>query len=138
MLADSPIDTILIATDLAASREFYEGKLGLEVVREDDRAIEFRCGGGSHVAITLSKLGPSDEQVRRAVDAFAEVMPSQASWRVSDLAAEVAALRARGVEFMEYDLPSFKTVNGIADLGFALAAWFIDPASNTLGILEYR
>jgi catechol 2,3-dioxygenase-like lactoylglutathione lyase family enzyme len=138
MLGDHPIDTILLATDLQESRDFYAEKVGLEVVREDERAIEFRCGGGSHLAITLSRIGPTEEQTIAAAEAFAEVMPSQASWRVRDLVAEVAELRSRGVELMEYDLPSFKTENGIADLGFALAAWFVDPGNNTVGILQYR
>jgi hypothetical protein len=49
---------------------------------------------------------------------------------VTDLAAELRELRARGVEIMEYDMPGLKTKDGIADLGFALASWFIDPGKN--------
>jgi hypothetical protein len=35
---------------------------------------------------------------------------------VDDLDATVAALRARGVVFEQYDLPGIKTVNGIAHI----------------------
>jgi hypothetical protein len=52
---------------------------------------------------------------------------TKASWRVRDIAAEVAELRSRGVE-----------VAGIADVGFALAAWFSDPAGNSLGLLQFK
>jgi hypothetical protein len=58
--------------------------------------------------------------------------------RVSDLAAEVRELRARGVEVEEFDEPGLKTANGIADVGFALAAWFVDPHGNSLGLLQFK
>ena len=59
-----------------------------------------------------------------------------ASWRVDDLAAEVAWLRARGVQVEE--LPELGTVDGVADLGFALAAWFTDPDHNWIGLLQLK
>jgi hypothetical protein len=33
-------------------------------------------------------------------------------------------------------LPGLGTVDGIADLGFALAAWFVDPDHNWIGLLQ--
>jgi hypothetical protein len=57
---------------------------------------------------------------------------------VSDLAAEVADLRSRGVAVEEYDEPGMKTVDGIADVGFALAAWLVDPHGNSLGLLQLK
>jgi hypothetical protein len=50
----------------------------------------------------------------------------------------VAELRSRGVKVEEYDTPGLKTEDGIADTGFAWAAWIIDPAANTLGILQIK
>jgi hypothetical protein len=44
------------------------------------------------------------------------------AWRVPDLRAELADLRARGVPIQEYDAPDPKTVDGIADMGFAWSA----------------
>jgi hypothetical protein len=38
----------------------------------------------------------------------------------------------------DYDLPGLKTENGLADIGFALAAWIIDPGKNALGILQIK
>ena len=55
-----------------------------------------------------------------------------------DLAAEVAELRSAGVDVQEYDAPGLKTVDGIADVGFALAAWFVDPHGNSLGLLRVQ
>jgi hypothetical protein len=61
---------------------------------------------------------------------------TKASWRVADLAGEVAELRKRGVPVQ--DLPELGTVDGIADLGFALAAWFVDPDNNWIGLLQLK
>jgi hypothetical protein len=57
---------------------------------------------------------------------------------VRDIAAEVAELRSRGVEIADYDEPGLRTSDGIADVGFALAAWFSDPAGNSLGLLQLK
>jgi hypothetical protein len=55
---------------------------------------------------------------------------------VADLAGVVADLHKRGVPVQ--DLPELGTVDGIADLGFALAAWFIDPHHNWIGLLQLK
>jgi catechol-2,3-dioxygenase len=125
MLGDHPIDVVLLATDLESSKEFYAGKLGLEILNENEDAITYKCGGDSQLAVTKSTTGTADEQ-------------SQAGWRVDDLEAEIAELRSRGVEIQEYDMPGLKTVDGVADLGFALMAWIIDPHKNALGIIQLR
>jgi hypothetical protein len=57
---------------------------------------------------------------------------------VTDLDAEVAELRSRGVEIPEYDMPGLKTVDGVADLGFALMAWIVDPHRNALAIMQLK
>jgi hypothetical protein len=61
---------------------------------------------------------------------------------VVDIEATVAALKARGVVFEEYDLPGLKTVNGIAEIvgnypskGVGeKGAWFRDSEGNLLGL----
>jgi catechol 2,3-dioxygenase-like lactoylglutathione lyase family enzyme len=123
MLIEHPVDVMLLSTDLARARTFYEDRLGLEVVLEDDQFLTFACGGDSRLVVTRSAVGTADEATK-------------ASFRVGDVVAEVAALRARGVEVL--DLPDLNTVDGVADIGFALAAWFVDPDRNSLGLLELR
>jgi catechol-2,3-dioxygenase len=125
MLASHPIDPMILATDLAAAREFYGETIGLEVMIESDDLLTFRCGGDSRLVVTRSSTGSTEPQTK-------------ASWRVSDLAAEVAELRSRGVVVEEYDEPGLKTVDGIADVGFALAAWLVDPHGNSLGLLQFK
>jgi len=124
MLSDYPIDVVLLAIDLEASRNFYRDKIGLELLNESPSAVTFKCGS-TQLAITKSTVGTADEQ-------------TQASWRVKDLDAELDALRGRGVKIEDYDLPGLKTVDGVADIGFARMAWFIDPAKNCLGIMQLK
>jgi catechol 2,3-dioxygenase-like lactoylglutathione lyase family enzyme len=125
VLGNRPIDVILLAPDLQESRAFYAGKLGLEIVSEDEHAVTFGCGGDSRLVVSASTTGTSDEQ-------------TQASWRVGDLASELAELRSRGVEIVEYDTPGLKTENGIFDSGDALHAWIMDPGNNVLGIEQRK
>jgi catechol 2,3-dioxygenase-like lactoylglutathione lyase family enzyme len=123
MLGDHLVFPILLSTNLAASRAFYHDTLGLDILREDDERIMFRCGGGSQLTVTLSQIGTADRQ-------------TQLAWRVPDLRAELADLRARGVPIQEYDAPDPKTEDGIADMGVAWAAWIIDPSGNALAIIQ--
>jgi hypothetical protein len=48
----------------------------------------------------------------------------------------VRELKARGVEFEEYDMPGMKTENGIATGGGARAAWFRDSEGNILALVQ--
>jgi catechol 2,3-dioxygenase-like lactoylglutathione lyase family enzyme len=125
MLGEHPITPVLLAKDLAAAREFYHDGLGLEILTENENAIVFKCGGGTHLDVTKSTVGTADSQ-------------TQASWQVTNIRAEVAELRTRGVKAEDYDLPGLKTEDGIADIGFAWAAWIIDPGKNALSILQLK
>jgi catechol-2,3-dioxygenase len=125
MLAEHAIDVMLTAPDLGAVKRFYGEGVGLEVLIESDDFVTFRCGGDSRLVVTRTSA-PSTEQTTKA------------SWRVDDVAAEVAELRARGVEVADYDEPGLRTVDGVADVGFALSAWFVDPGGNTIGLLEFK
>ena len=124
MLGDYAVHVVLLSRDLVESRGFYHDKLGLEILDENEDAITFRSGP-TELAVTRSTTGTSDEQ-------------TQAGWHVDDLEAELRELRTRGVEIQEYDMPGLKTVDGIADFGFARAAWIVDPHGNVLGILQRK
>ena len=123
VLSDNPVFPILLSTDLEASRTFYRDTLGLEILREDPDRVVFRCGGGTQLVITESTIGTSDSQ-------------TQMAWRVADIRAALADLRARGVRIEKYEAPDPVTVDGIADMGHSWAAWFIDPSRNVLAVVQ--
>jgi catechol 2,3-dioxygenase-like lactoylglutathione lyase family enzyme len=124
VLNDNVVFPILLSRDLDASLAFYRDRLGLEVARVDEGdRIVFRGGGGSQIAVTKSTIGTKDTQ-------------TQAAWRVPDIHAAVAELRARGVRIEDYEAPDPVTRDGIADMGHSWAAWFIDPSGNVLAVVE--
>ena len=125
MLSNYPIDVVLLAMDLVAAKDFYAGKIGLPVLSETPGGVTFQCGGDTRLVVTKSSVGTKDEQ-------------TQAAFRVADLRAEVSELRQRGVKIEDYDLPGLQTQNGIADIGFAWMAWFIDPSQNCVAMMQHK
>jgi catechol 2,3-dioxygenase-like lactoylglutathione lyase family enzyme len=128
-LKESHVATRLPVQDLERARLFYAEKLGLEPIEERPGGLLFRCASGTF-ALFISSGASSSEY-------------TQMAFEVADLKATVAALRARGVMFEEYDLPGLKTVEGIAEVegnypskgGVGeLAAWFRDSEGNLIGI----
>ena len=123
MLGDHPVFPILLSTDMAASRVFYHETLGLEIMKDEEERIVLRCGGGTQLVISRSTIGTSDTQ-------------TQMAWRVPDIRAAIAELRARGVHIEEYVAPAPVTVDGVADMGHSWAAWFVDPSRNVLSVVQ--
>ena len=127
MLADNPCYTILLSKDLDASRTFYHDVLGLEILREDlgpdvEPRIVFKTANG-RLILSKSTVGTSDTQMQMA-------------WMVPDIRAAVADLRSRGVKIEEYVAPAPVTTDGVADMGYSWAAWFIDPSRNVLAVVQ--
>ena len=63
MLGSYTIHPVLLSTDLADTRGFYHDLLGLEILKENAEAIEFRCGS-TKLAVTLSTTGTADSQTQ--------------------------------------------------------------------------
>ena len=123
MLSEFPVFPILLSTDLSTSLAFYRDRLGLELVGEREERLVFRCGGETRLIVSLSTVGTFDTQ-------------TQVAWRVPDIRAAVADLRARGIRVEEYVAPDPLTTDGVADMGHSWAAWFIDPSGNVLSVIE--
>ena len=115
-------EATLPAKDLERAKEFYTGRLGLSPTSEDEQGIHFVVGG---TRFRLFRSGGS-----------ASGSHTQLALMVSDIAAQVKALRERGLTFEQYDYPNLKTVDGVADLGYARAAWFKDSEGNLIGIAQ--
>jgi len=127
VLADNPCYTILLSKDLDASRTFYHDVLGLDVIREDlgegvEERIVFKTANG-RLILSKSTVGTSDTQ-------------TQMAWMVPDIRAAIDDLRSRGVRIEEYEAPDPVTTDGVADLGYSWAAWFIDPSRNVLAVVQ--
>nr|WP_316641036.1 VOC family protein [uncultured Roseateles sp.] len=118
-LNDAQVTCMLPVKDLARARQFYEQGLGLKAgLAKPDGKFVYRCGG------TELALFPKPEGTKAEHTAL--------SFRVDDIAASIAALKARGVRFADYDFPDFKTVEHVCVLGAEKAAWFEDTEGNIL------
>jgi catechol 2,3-dioxygenase-like lactoylglutathione lyase family enzyme len=124
MLQHAAAMATLPAHNLQRALAFYHDMLGLEPEQQMQAGSVFRCGDTQFFLYETSNAGTA----RNTAMAFV----------VEDIAHEVAALRAKGVVFEEYDYPGLRTVNGIADLGGELSAWFHDSEGNILAISQWR
>ena len=124
MFANDPIYASLPAADLERAKRFYAEKLGLTPESELPGGLWYRCGGDTRFSVFTSQGEASGTH-------------TQALWLVEDVESAVAALKARGVIFEEYDLPSLKTVNSIATIGTAKGAWFKDSEGNLLSLAQF-
>lgn len=115
-------EATLPAKDLERAKSFYVDRLGLSVESEDSTGLHFVVGGSRFRLFRSSGSATGSH--------------TQLALTVPDIEAQVNALRARGVSFEEYDYPTLKTVDGIADLGYARAAWLKDSEGNLLGIAQ--
>jgi catechol 2,3-dioxygenase-like lactoylglutathione lyase family enzyme len=120
VLSDAMVHPTIMVSDMARARTFYEGLLGLEVVREAAPYVFLRAGSSQLALVARATVTPSATTL--------------CAFEVQDLHATVSGLRARGVVFEEYDLPTLRTVDGIAKVGIFRAAWVRDPDGNYLGI----
>jgi catechol 2,3-dioxygenase-like lactoylglutathione lyase family enzyme len=128
VLSDAGIAARLPAGDLERARGWYAEKLGLEPVEERPGGLRYVVGG-AEFAIYQSAGG-------------ADGSFTQLGFTVEDIDAEVAALRARGVVFENYDLPGLETIDGVAEIDGNYpskgtgerAAWFRDSEGNMLGM----
>jgi catechol 2,3-dioxygenase-like lactoylglutathione lyase family enzyme len=124
MLSDALTYATLPATDLERARRFYADTLGLTVAEELPGGLFYELADGTRFLLYPTQGTASGEH-------------TQIAFRVDDLDAEVAALRARGVVFEEYDYPGLKTVDGIAEMGPLRGAWLKDSEGNLIGIVQF-
>lgn len=124
MLSDYPIAPALPASDMGRARKFYETKLGLKPDEDgsDENGLSFRCGDGTGFFLYPSAFAGTNQA-------------TAAAWAVPDLNSVVDELKAKGVEFQEYDMPDLTTINGVAELpDGSKVAWFTDTEGNILAI----
>ena len=124
MLKNVKAHATIPVADLARAKAYYTEVLGFDDIEtETEAAVMLGAGGGSRFVLFVTP-----NPVRGG--------HTQLGFEVDDIDAEVAELKTRGVVFEEYDLPGFKTVNGIADTPPTRAAWFLDPDKNTIGLVQ--
>ena len=123
MIADRKCHATLPAADIERAKRWYLDKLGLSPAAEEPGGVFYTLGGGTRFI-----LYPTPNEARGG--------HTQLGLSTTDIEADVADLKAKGVVFEEYDFPGLKTESSIAQTGDARGAWFKDSEGNTLGLIQ--
>ena len=122
MLSNAPIRAYLPASNVPRARKFYEQLIGLKPKEEYAGGVIYECGGAEVFLYPTPNAGTSKA--------------SQAYWQVTDVEAEVAELKSRGVKFEDYNMPGMNMKNSISTAGGAKTAWFKDTEGNILAVSQ--
>jgi len=123
MLASSPVVAVVAVRNMDSAKEFYEGTLELKSAGMDDPGgVFYACGGGSLLLVYESSYAGTNEA-------------TAVSWEVSDIRAEVAEMKGKGVTFEQYDLPGMTRDGDVHVADTLSAAWFKDPDGNILALV---
>ncbi len=107
-----------------AARVFYETKVGLRFISEDQFAVVFQSGPN---LIRLARTG-----------SFTPASFTILGWETLDIEQDVRDMSERGVKFERYDYMGAQNELGIWTApGGAKVAWFKDPDGNTLSISQH-
>ena len=125
MLSNHKMSAVLVSTNLDATREFYEKKLGFSLSPKTIKNhLVFECSDGSSLVIYGRGAGNKADH-------------TQVRFWTTDVESDVKSLVARGVIFDELDMGHIKTINHVATVpGIGKSAWFKDPDGNTLALFQ--
>ena len=122
MLKIKRVGAALPAQDIKRARQFYEQKLGLTPVQEQPDGSAGYMVGETGFLVFVSTGKASGDHTQMAID-------------VEDVEDTVRELKKLGIKLEEYDYPTFKTQDGIAELPDGTkGAWFKDTEGNLIAI----
>jgi catechol 2,3-dioxygenase-like lactoylglutathione lyase family enzyme len=124
MLESARAIAFVPATDLDRAEGFYAGVLGLEVVEVTGFACVLRVGGATLRVALVGELSPQPFTVF--------------GWEVAAIGETMAALAARGVEFLRFEGMDQDPMGVWTTPGGDQIAWFQDPDGNVLSLTQFR
>ena len=122
----SPTPTIGVK-DLKVAKEFYQNKLGLNLVGDEDDGdcVQFYRSGNGTIEIYKSNFAGTNKTTAM-------------TWAMGDdFETEVESLRKKGVEFEHYNMPDTTLDGDIHVMKDMKAAWFKDPDGNILCLHDH-
>jgi catechol 2,3-dioxygenase-like lactoylglutathione lyase family enzyme len=123
-LSEFPVYAVLPASDFERAKAWYRDKLGLAPSQEEGPNGWYRCAEGTWFILTASHYAGTAQN-------------TAAGFTVKDIESVMAALRTRGVEFLEYDFGEMgKTEHGLMSMGGYKAAWLKDSEGNIIELSE--
>jgi catechol 2,3-dioxygenase-like lactoylglutathione lyase family enzyme len=123
MFKPKAVAAALPAQDFGRAKAFWADKVGLTPVSESDEEARYRIGQTEFLVFPSTGKASGDH--------------TQMGFEVDDVQAAVTWLRDRGVVFEEYDMPGFRSVDGIVEMEGEKGAWFRDSEGNLVAVGEY-
>lgn len=123
MLRHNDSVSFVATLDAAASRDFYEGSLGLKLVSDEYFALVFDLNGQMLRIAKVDELVPAKHTVL--------------GWHVDDIADSVEKLVARGVVFERFEGMQQDDLGIWLSPSGAKVAWFKDPDGNNLSLTQF-
>jgi catechol 2,3-dioxygenase-like lactoylglutathione lyase family enzyme len=123
MLAAGKLVGFVPTKDSKRSRAFYEGKLGLQFVSDDQFAL-------------VMKAGENMVRIAKGAD-FVPAQYTVMGWEVTEIEALVKWLNGRGVTFEKYPFVEDQELGIWTAPGGARVAWFKDPDGNVLSLSQH-
>lgn len=122
MFADRRATAMIPAKDFGRAKSWYADKLGLSPKEEFPAGAIYELADVHAFLYQTQYAGTAQHTIL----AFAS----------PDLVADMKAMREKGVQFIDYDIPGLKTVDGLADFGQVKNAWCRDSEGNILGFVQ--
>ncbi len=110
------------ARDVGRAVRWYEDMLGIEARSADDYGAVLALNGVEAFIYASDFAGTAAHTIL--------------TFSTADLAADMKALRERGVVFIDYDLPNLRTEDGMATFGEVKNSWCNDSEGNILGFVQ--
>ena len=122
MLADKQLKAFVPTLDPGKAKLFYRDVLGLNLLSEDNYALEFEANGILLRVITVPELKPH---------AFTAL-----GWNVPDIMSTIRELNEQAVYCEQYNFLEQDDLGIWKAPGGTKVAWFKDPDGNILSLTE--
>jgi catechol 2,3-dioxygenase-like lactoylglutathione lyase family enzyme len=123
MLGDTNAVANLAVKNLETAKQFYEGTLGLKQIDSEGNEVIVFKSGNSTINVYRSQYAGTNKA-------------TAVTWEIDDLEGAVRTLKAKGVQFEQYDMPGMSRQGDVHVCGDMKVAWFKDPDGNILNIVS--
>jgi catechol 2,3-dioxygenase-like lactoylglutathione lyase family enzyme len=123
MLGDTNAVANLAVKNLETAKQFYEGTLGLKQIDSEGNEVIVFKSGNSTINVYRSQYAGTNKA-------------TAVTWEIDDLEGAVRTLKAKGVQFEQYDMPGMSRQGDVHVCGDMKVAWFKDPDGNILSIVS--
>jgi len=124
MLSDSKMIGFIPSTNLDSAKIFYSDKLGLQLLVQNEYALEYKIND------TILRVNKVSESISTDYTIL--------GWQVDNISGSVKTLTDNGVDFLQFDGMDQDPLGVCEFLGGSKVAWFKDPDGSTLSLTQFK